>query len=134
MLESLGLVSIGIWELTCRTKSFKCVNNSIARCDGTGCTTYASHTSTDLRKLGFPKGLQPTMSDIVNILKDCILLQENSSYSYEFKQSIVLKNISFKYNPESSYVLKDVHLSITPGECIGFIGTIIAARVHWLIL
>ena len=65
----------------------------------------------------------PAMSDIVNILKDCILLQENSSYSYEFKQSIVLKNISFKYNPESSYVLKDVHLSITPGECIGFIGT-----------
>ena len=55
--------------------------------------------------------------------KDCILLQENSSYSYEFKQSIVLKNISFKYNSESSYVLKDVHLSITPGECIGFIGT-----------
>ena len=67
------------------------------------------------------KYYRPSVDIIYNEIKDNIVIEDNNSKDYNFKNDIEFRSVDFSFTKDSS-VLKDINLIIKKGQTIGIIG------------
>jgi ABC-type multidrug transport system fused ATPase/permease subunit len=67
------------------------------------------------------KYYRPSVDIIYNEINDNIVIEDNNSKDYNFKNEIEFRSLDFSFTKDSS-VLKDINLIIKKGQTIGIIG------------